>query len=621
MVSALLAATFLNLTPVLITPAHAAACSVTTGTVNGVKRYAIFDAGTSCTWVVPTGVTSINYLAVGGGGGGGGGRSTSASFPFGGGGGGAGGVVQASSFLISAGTTITITIGTGGGGGAAGVNGTSGNATSFIYNSTTITASGGAGGNGANINTNDQANLSGDGGANASYLGGASDWDGGGGGAGSAGAGSNGIDIGGQGATGGAGGAGTLNTLLNTNLYYGGGGGGGGTPHTNTSETDGYGGTGGSSVGGNGGGGPGILPTAGAANTGSGGGGGAWRSSSADSLRAGAAGSDGRIVFTFDKNQASISTISLTSSSGSDNTYSIGNAINVTITANEAITVTGTPRIPVLGLSGKYFTYSSGTGTASLVFSYTVALNDSASAGVGVTANTLELNSGTLNDGAGIALVLTHSAITQSLSHKVDGIRPTVTFTSSNNVNENQSATALLTLSEPGTITLSSSWDRSHVTFDTSTNTVTFTPHDFENPQDADLNNVYYVSFTIADANGNSGSGTYNLFFTVVNVAEYASVGTPSLSASPVKGVAVTITVTASVAGKVDFFWNGKRIAGCLGKSTTGTSPNITATCLWKPPVMNAITLSATIKPTDSNYLASKSGNLSILPLRRSTTR
>ena len=54
-----------------IPSAEAAACAVTSGTVSGTTRYAVFNSGSACTWSVPTGVTSISYLTVGGGGGGG----------------------------------------------------------------------------------------------------------------------------------------------------------------------------------------------------------------------------------------------------------------------------------------------------------------------------------------------------------------------------------------------------------------------------------------------------------------------------------------------------------------------------------------------------------------------
>ena len=609
----------LTFAPTLVPTANAAACTPVIGTVSGTTRYAIFNSGTACTWTVPAGVTNISYLAVGGGGGGGGARSNSSSPNLGAGGGGAGGIVSASSFSTSAGTTITLSIGTGGSGGSAGTAGGNGGATSFTYSSTTVTANGGNGGAGAN-GTNDQNNLSGDGGSNSSYSGGANVWDGGGGGAGSAGAGVAGTDIGGQGGNGGAGGAATLTSILGSNAYYGGGGGGGGTPSTNSNETDGTGGSGGNSVGGNGGGVAGVLPTAGAANTGSGGGGGGWRSSYADNLRAGASGADGRVIFTFTKSDAAINSISVTSNAGADNYYIIGDVISVTVVASEAITVTGSPQIPVLGLTAKNFTYYSGSGTTSIVFRYTVVTSDTSSAGIGVSANTLSLNSGTLVDSAGLSLPLSHLAITQSPNHKVDGILPTlVGVTQSFSLNENETRTINLTTSESATFNFTSG-DTSFFILNSNAATLTITPRDFENKLDADANNIYYVGVRLTDLAGNT-TGAYNFNITILDVAEVANVGPLTISNSASKGLVSIITVTSDVAGKADFYANGKRIAGCINISTTGTSPNFTVQCSWKPTTFAPSTIYARVRPASSSYIAANSASLTVRPIRRITLR
>lgn len=620
LVGALLCLSSLALAPTLAPTAHAAACTPSVGTISGTTRYAIFNSGTACTWTVPAGVTNITYLAVGGGGGGGGARQNGANPNLGAGGGGAGGIVTTSSFSTTAGSTITLTVGIGGGGGAVGTAGGNGGNTSFTYSSTTITASGGNGGAGSN-GTNDQNNLSGDGGGNNSYTGGANVWDGGGGGAGSAASGGAGSDIGGQGGIGGVGGAGTLIDIRGFNEYYGGGGGGGGTPSTNTNEFDGNGGAGGSSVGGSGGGGAGNLASAGAANTGSGGGGGGWRSTHADNLRAGAAGADGRIVFRFTKNDSTLNSISITSNAGTDNFYKINDAISVTLVASEAVTVTGSPRIPVLGLSGKYFTYFSGSGTSSIVFRYTVVTSDTSSAGVGIGANTLELNSGTLLDSAGFSLPLSHLAISQSTSHRVDGILPTLSgMTQSYNVPENETKTITLTPSESVTYLVQGVEDISYFVFNSSTGVLSLTPRDFENKLDNGANNVYYIGIALTDAAGNA-TGTQNFTFTITDVAETARLGAPSFSASPAKGVRTTITVTSDVAGRADFYWNGRRIAGCQNIATTGTSPNITAQCSWKPTTFTSSTIYARVRPTSSAYSAANSSVITVLPTRRTTLR
>jgi methionine-rich copper-binding protein CopC len=121
-----------------------------------------------------------------------------------------------------------------------------------------------------------------------------------------------------------------------------------------------------------------------------------------------------------------ISSIALSSNAGGDSTYKVGDVITATINLSEVVTVTGTPRIAIDGLPGKYFTYSSGTGTQALVFSYTVVSGDIAALGTGIATNSLELNSGTIKDGAGNSATLAHSAVAVSTSHKVDGVIPTL---------------------------------------------------------------------------------------------------------------------------------------------------------------------------------------------------
>lgn len=608
------------------TPANAAACSVTYGTVSGATRFAKFTSGSSCTWVVPANVTSLQYLVVGGGGGGGGAASTTVSGNLGGGGGGGGGIVNASTLAVSAGGTVTLTIGIGGTAGSAGSSGGNGGTSSLIYSSTTVSSSGGNGGGGS-PGTGDVNTLSGDGGANTSYSGGASVWDGGGGGAGSAANGTAGTDIGGQGGNGGAGGTATLNTLLGSNNYYGGGGGGGGTPSSNSSETDGTGAAGGSSVGGTGGGTvggvAGTLATAGAANTGSGGGGGGWRSSYSDTNRAGGAGADGVIIIVFTKNAGSVSSVAITSNSGTDNTYKTSDVITATVYMSETATVTGTPRMLILGLTTKYFTYSSGSGTPNLTFTYTVLANDSATSGIGIGANALDLNSGTLLDTAGLAFTITHALVAQASNQRVDGILPSlVGVTQSFSVPENETRTINLTTSETATLAWAGVYDRAYFILNTSTTpaTLTITARDFENKLDYDANNVYYVGITLTDLAGNA-TGSYNFNITITDVVESAVVGIPSLSASAKKGIPVTISITSDVAGKADFYWNGKRIAGCIGKSTTGSSPNISATCSWKPTSTAVGQVYATIRPTNVAYSTTTSPSVTVVPTSRGTMR
>ena len=128
----------------------------TTTAGNTVKQ---MIGGSSCNWVVPNGVTSIQVLAVGAGGGaGGGGYNSTATGTYGGGGGGGGaGAISTGTITTSAGTSFTVTVGargtsgTGGfsSGGWNGVTGGAGGTSTF----STVSANGGGGGYGAGNTT------------------------------------------------------------------------------------------------------------------------------------------------------------------------------------------------------------------------------------------------------------------------------------------------------------------------------------------------------------------------------------------------------------------------------------------------------------------------------------
>ena len=71
-----------------------------------------------------------------------------------------------------------------------------------------------------------------------------------------------------------------------------------------------------------------------------------------------------------------------------------------TVTFSDFVYVTGTPEIHVvIGSNTRQATYSAGTGSTALTFTYTVVSGDAATAGnVTVATNALALNSGTVID-------------------------------------------------------------------------------------------------------------------------------------------------------------------------------------------------------------------------------
>jgi hypothetical protein len=94
-------------------------------------------------------------------------------------------------------------------------------------------------------------------------------------------------------------------------------------------------------------------------------------------------------------------------------------------------------------------------------------------------------------------------------------------------------------------------------------------------------------------------------------------------SGSNVAVYRTTSTIEALVprSGRVSFFQSGKPIAGCARKLTSGTSPNIVATCNWMPSTRGSINLSALYTPTNINFSSARVDNFPIVIGNRTTKR
>ena len=92
----------------------------------------------------------------------------------------------------------------------------------------------------------------------------------------------------------------------------------------------------------------------------------------------------------------------------------------MTLNLNESVTVAG--GTPTLTLNdGGTATYTGGSGTNALTFSYTVGAGQNTSA---LAATAVNLNSATISDGAGNAANLSLSGLTQS-GPQIDAVTPT----------------------------------------------------------------------------------------------------------------------------------------------------------------------------------------------------
>ena len=84
------------------------------------------------------------------------------------------------------------------------------------------------------------------------------------------------------------------------------------------------------------------------------------------------------------------------------------------------------PETEVLPTSGNYC-LTSDTRGLTMIFSYTVIKGDLDTDGLGIAANALSLNGGTIRDTAGNDAVLTHEALADSSGHMIDGVPPEIT--------------------------------------------------------------------------------------------------------------------------------------------------------------------------------------------------
>ena len=122
-----------------------------------------------------------------------------------------------------------------------------------------------------------------------------------------------------------------------------------------------------------------------------------------------------------DTTAPTVTGVALASYPDTNGTYALGDTIEVTVTFDEPVRVTGTPQLLLrVGNHDRTARYHHGMGKA-LLFAYTVVEDDADNDGVSITANQLSLNGGAIKDAGGNAGVLAHQLLPPQLWHKVNG--------------------------------------------------------------------------------------------------------------------------------------------------------------------------------------------------------
>ena len=266
-----------------------------------------------------------------------------------------------------------------------------------------------------------------------------------------------------------------------------------------------------------------------------------------------------------------------------------GSVVTLTVNLNEAVTVNTTGGAPTLTLSdGGTATYTGGTGTNALTFSYTVAAGQN-TADLAVT--TVNLNSATIKDGAGNAANLTGAVTNPAGTLQIDTTTPTVSSVATSGtgitagagdlttgsvvtltVNLNEAVTVNTTGGTP-TLTLNDGGVATY-TGGTGTNALTFsyTVAAGQNTADLAVTAVNLNSATIKDGAGNAANltgavtnpaGTLQIDTTTPTVSSVATSGTGITAGSGdlTTGSVVTLTVNLNEAVTVN---------------TTGGTPTLT---------------------------------------------
>ena len=230
------------------------------------------------------------------------------------------------------------------------------------------------------------------------------------------------------------------------------------------------------------------------------------------------------------------------------------------------MTVSGTPQLTLN--DGGTATYVSGSGTSALTFTYTVAAGQN-TPDLMVTA--VNLNGGTIQDGAGNAANLSLTGLTQG-SPQIDTTPPTVSsvaatagdYIAGNTLTLTLAMSENVTVTGKPTLTLNDGGTASYVS-GSGTNTLTFS-YAVASGQNTPALQVTAVNGTIADLAGNALS--------ISNLPETFT------------GVVINTTTTPAVSSVVESPASGDLKAGKKVTLTLAMSENVTVNTAHGKPTL-----------------------------------
>jgi hypothetical protein len=191
---------------------------------------------------------------------------------------------------------------------------------------------------------------------------------------------------------------------------------------------------------------------------------------------------------------------------------------------------------------------------------------------------------------------------------------------------ENSTAVGTITTDESATITIDSGEDKlkfSLTRLSTTSASLAFVvAPNFESPTDVGANNTYIVVFKGVDSSNNAGYETVTV--TVTDVLDTSSFSAFSIagnvSSAPYR-IPIEISATVTVASKITFLLNGKRISGCISKLTTGSGSSFTVTCTWRPTQIGYLTIISQSAPINAGISGATSSILRVFVPKRTSLR
>jgi subtilisin-like proprotein convertase family protein len=303
-------------------------------------------------------------------------------------------------------------------------------------------------------------------------------------------------------------------------------------------------------------------------------------------------------------NTSTAATVTSVSSTTANGTYGVGATVAVTVTFSKTVNVTGTPLLALN--SGGTASYSAGSGSSTLTFTYTVAAGQNSSHLDYTSTSALTLNGGTIQDASTLAAILTlpspgaAGSLAANTNIVIDTTAPTVTNVSSTTANGtygtganiavtvtfnktvNVTGTPQLALNSGGTASYSAGSGTSTLTFTYSVGAGQNSPHlDYTSPSALSLNggtirdvanNNASLTLPAPGAAGSLGANksiVINTTVTVTNVTSSTANGTYSVGT--VIPIMVTFSAAVNVTGTPQLALNSGGTASYSAGSGTST--------------------------------------------------